>query len=205
MKTQTLAIGNGESRLELDLHSITSNFETVGCNAICRDVNVDHLVCCDYRMVIESFEHITPTTQLYLRDEHYQIFKKSNKYSNINPVPQIEGIINSRHSLPQHWGSGTYAVLVAAQRPNTTVYMVGFDLYSQTSLVNNVYKNTRNYASAQSLPVDPAYWIEQISQVFASYPHKHFVVVNTQEWELPPAWDLPNTSKISYVTFKNSL
>ena len=205
MKNQTLAIGNGESRLELDLHSITDNFVTVGCNAICRDVNVDHLVCCDYRMVIESFEHVTPTTQLYLRDEHYQIFKKSNKYSNINPVPRLDQIASGRHNLPQHWGSGTYAVLVAAQQPSSTVYLVGFDLISTTPLVNNVYKNTRNYASAQSLPVDPAYWIAQIAQVVVSYPQKQFVVVNTDEWQLPTAWELPNISKISYAAFKNSL
>ena len=205
MKTQTLAIGNGESRLELDLHSITSSFETVGCNAICRDVNVDHLVCCDYRMVIESFEHITPATQLYLRDEHYQIFKKSNKYANINPVPSLTFSPTDRYNLPCNWGSGTYAVLLAAQLPHQHVYLIGFDLYSSTQLVNNVYKNTRNYASAQSLPVDPSYWIAQIAQVFAMYSSKQFVIVNRENWQLPEQWKLPNTSKISYTTFKNSL
>ena len=50
-----LVIGNGESRAELDVESF--NLPTVGCNAIFRDVKVDHLVCCDRRMVREAINH----------------------------------------------------------------------------------------------------------------------------------------------------
>ena len=202
MKKQTLAIGNGESRLSVDLELVLPNFETVGCNAICRDVNVDHLVCCDYRMVVEAFEHISPNTNLYLKDTHYQVFKKSNKYQNVNLVPQLDLDTSLRHNQIQHWGSGSISVLVAALLPYKRVYLIGHDLYSNTHFVNNVYKNTMNYTSAQSLPVDPGYWIEQISLVFDAFYTKEFVVVNSDTWQMPAQWNKPNVHKMSYNTLK---
>ena len=51
-----LVIGNGESRTELDIESF--NLPTVGCNAVFRDLKVDHLVCCDRRMVREAIDHV---------------------------------------------------------------------------------------------------------------------------------------------------
>ena len=38
-----LVIGNGESRKALKIEEL--NLPTVGCNAIFRDIKVDHLVC----------------------------------------------------------------------------------------------------------------------------------------------------------------
>ena len=47
-----LVIGNGESRLKTNLNKIEDI--KIGCNAICRDMPVDHLVCVDRRMVLEA-------------------------------------------------------------------------------------------------------------------------------------------------------
>ena len=49
-----IAIGNGESRKNIDLNSIAT--KKIGCNAIYRDFDVDHLICVDKRMVLEALE-----------------------------------------------------------------------------------------------------------------------------------------------------
>ena len=48
----TWAIGNGESRVGIDINNL-KGFK-VGCNAIVRDYTVDCLVCVDRRMVTEA-------------------------------------------------------------------------------------------------------------------------------------------------------
>ena len=47
-----LVIGNGESRKALKIEEL--NLPTVGCNAIFRDIKVDHLVCCDSCLLYTS-------------------------------------------------------------------------------------------------------------------------------------------------------
>ena len=50
---RVLVVGNGESRRDIALSNL--NFETIiGCNAVFRWDYVDHLVCCDKRMVEEA-------------------------------------------------------------------------------------------------------------------------------------------------------
>ena len=49
-----VVIGNGESRGSLDLANLKNTVTLIGCNAIHRDIVVDHLVCCDQRMVKEA-------------------------------------------------------------------------------------------------------------------------------------------------------
>ena len=50
-----LVIGNGVSRKGLPLDKVYQ--EKVGCNAIFRDHYVQHLVCCDKRMVKQALPH----------------------------------------------------------------------------------------------------------------------------------------------------
>ena len=52
-KDSAVVIGNGESRASLDLPNLKKIVTLIGCNAIHRDLRVDHLVCCDHRMVQE--------------------------------------------------------------------------------------------------------------------------------------------------------
>ena len=51
--SQALVIGNGESRRHVDVSTYTQH-TLIGCNAIHRDLNVDHLICCDRRMAEEA-------------------------------------------------------------------------------------------------------------------------------------------------------
>ena len=47
-------IGNGESRKDFDVNTLKPYGTVYGANAIFRDTLVDHLVCCDRRMAMET-------------------------------------------------------------------------------------------------------------------------------------------------------
>ena len=65
--SKALVIGNGESRRDVNLETYRSTHTLIGCNAIHRDLIIDHLICCDRRMAAEATDNPqTKDTQIYL-------------------------------------------------------------------------------------------------------------------------------------------
>ena len=123
-----LVIGNGESRKHIDLNSLKKRFTTIGCNAIHRDFFVDHLVCCDRRMVAESLEN-PYIENIHTRERYWHDFKKLKKEKRVNLLPALPYVGNDRADNPIHWGSGPYAVLLATTMNFNHIHLLGFDLY----------------------------------------------------------------------------
>lgn len=196
-----LVIGNGESRKHIDISKLQG--PKVGCNAIFRDYFTDYLVCVDRRMVAEALlaeVNIRKDTLVYTRPDWYDQFKTIR----VREVPKLPYKGNERWDEPFNWGSGPYAVLLGAMfSKEREVNLIGYDLYSKTKLVNNIYKSTANYDSADKRAVDPRYWIHQIGMVFKYFPKIEFTIFQEPDWELPQAWNYPNVkvdtiSNISY-------
>lgn len=189
-----VVIGNGESRSFLDLKQYKDVVTLIGCNAIHRDINVDHLVCCDKRMVHEVLTRKKShrINYIYTRDKYYQDYYKLQGNKRVNRLPDLPYQGTYKYDEPEHWGSGPYAVLLAATLNFKTVCLVGFDLYSKNYLVNNVYKNTVNYLNDNANAVDPAFWIVQLRKVFLHYPDTTFKIFNHPNWAAPTEWNLPN-------------
>ncbi len=189
--SRALVVGNGESRLPFDLKGIKDHFSLIGCNAIYRDVEVPYLVCCDQRMVLEAIRKTNPNkTKIYTRRKWLIGF---DDYE-IESVPELPYVGELRQDQSQHWNSGPYAVLLACTMKFDEIFLLGFDLYSYDSKVNNVYKDTENYQGSDTRSIDPQYWIYQISKLFEIYKDQKFIVVNKQDWKLPVSWNLPNVS-----------
>ena len=182
-----LVIGNGESRKGIDLKKIKQ--EKIGCNAIYRDTRVDHLVCVDRRMLEEVYAtDCSNYTKIYTRRDWFPRYYLN---SNLHMVPDLPYNGDERWDQPFQWGSGPYAVLLAATL-SESVELLGFDLYSQTKTVNNVYKGTKNYDPTDKRPVDPKYWIHQISKVFELYPQTRFTIYINDTWQQPDQWKKTN-------------
>ena len=183
-----LVLGNGQSRKDVDLNNIEDI--KIGCNAIHRDFFVDHLVCIDRRMVNEALEaNYNQHSKIYTREEWFDGYPKTK---NLRVVPNLPYVGSDKWDEPFHWGSGPYAVLLSATLcKGSTVRLLGFDLYSPTSRVNNIYKGTNNYDSEHKRAVDPRYWIYQIGMVFHYFPKINFVIHN-DDFDLPPAWKKSN-------------
>ena len=178
-----LVIGNGESRKDIDINAIPG--VKVGCNAIFRDFNnVKHIICVDKRMVKEAIAaRANIHNFIYTRKEWYNRFPKD---ANIRVVPELFYKGTERADEPFQWGSGPYAVLLAAKR-DKIVHMIGFDLHSKNGLTNNIYKDSLNYNAADKRAVDPRYWIHQIAKVFDYYKQTKFIIYN-DDFQMPEQW-----------------
>lgn len=187
--SKALVIGNGESRRDINLDSYKLEYQLIGCNALHRDITADHLICCDRRMVEEATENPqTKNTLIYVRPEWFHFFRKIKKNKNVRTMPELPYVGDLKQDDPIHWGSGPYAVLVAASLGFKEIELLGFDLYPVNQYVNNLYKDTNNYSKFTAKPVDPKYWIYQISKVFSHYPDTSFVIRNCQTWIIPDEW-----------------
>lgn len=188
-------LGNGESRKDLNLNKLKVTHVLVGCNAIHRDFNVDHLICCDRRMVSEAIGNpCTKDTKIYTRADWYDYFKTLRKDLLLLPDLPYKG--NERPDESMQWGSGPYAVLLAAMHFKE-IDLYGFDLYgSENDRVNNIYKGTSNYSKSESHSVDPRYWIYQISKVFDLYPDRIFKIHIYKNWNVPENWKKINVSVV---------
>lgn len=195
---KSLVIGNGESRKGVDLSSLKNDYTLIGCNAIHRDIVVDHLVCCDRRMGEEATNNEqSKDTLIYVRDDWFHYFRKIKKNKNIRVMPALPYTGELKQDRPEHWGSGCYAVLVAAELGSKEVTLLGFDLYGVNNRVNNVYKDTKNYSAKDSQAVDPSYWIYQIAKVFTHFPETKFIIKNKSDWQLPKEWKKLNVEFVA--------
>lgn len=182
-----IAVGNGESRSTVDLNKLPN---IVGCNALHRDLAVEHLICVDQRCVREALASPNcANTTIYTRPDWIHYFNDPR----VKLVPALPYVGNERQDDPFQWGSGGYAVILAAMLSDN-VGLLGFDLWSKDSKVNNVYKGTQNYVAADKHSVDPSYWIYQIAKVFEHFPDKYFTVYNLEGWQMPQSWIRPNVS-----------
>lgn len=137
----------------------------------------------------------TANTKIYVRDMWFKYFRKIKKDKRINHLPDLPYKGEKKIDQPLHWGSGTYALLVAASLPDITeVRIIGFDLYDKNSKVNNIYKNTMHYAKKDDKPVDFSYWVYQAQKVFVHNPQIEFNIINAKDWQTPTQWKLPNVS-----------
>jgi hypothetical protein len=182
-----IVVGNGESRKDINLNNLKN---IIGCNALHRDLAVDHLICVDKRCVLEALESPNCTnTKIYTRPDWLNYFNSPN----IQVVPELPYTGPLRQDDPFQWGSGGYALILAAQLSDH-IDIIGFDLWSANNCVNNVYKDTNNYSKSTSHKVDPSYWIYQVSKVFESFPTKYFTVYNIEGWQMPNTWRLANVN-----------
>ena len=195
--SRAVVIGNGESRRAINLNLLTAD-ALIGCNAIHRDTVVDHLICCDRRMADEAASNPqTKNTLIYVRPAWFHYFKKILKNKNIRTTTDLPYQGEYKKDDPDHWGSGGYAVLLAAQLGFTEIELIGFDLYPINSAVNNIYKGTKNYAQSGSQAIDYSYWVYQINRVFMHHPDQKFIIRNHRDWNMPQEWQKNNVEFVA--------
>jgi hypothetical protein len=196
--SRAIVVGNGESRRSVNLESYRSEYTLIGCNGIHRDTTVDHLVCCDRRMVAEAITNPNISdTLIYVRDSWYHYFRKILKNKRIQHLPPIPVVGELKRDQPDHWGSGCYAVLLAAHLEFKDITLIGFDLYPVHDRVNNLYKGTENYARVDAQAVDYSYWVYHTSLVFKHYPNTQFTIVNHANWKMPTEWQKNNVTVVA--------
>ena len=202
---QAFVIGNGESRRNTNISNLKSDHILIGCNAIHRDHTMDHLICCDRRMAEEAINNPDNSkTNIYVRDDWWRYYFKIRKHKKTKTLPELPYQGERKQDQPLHWGSGCYAVLVAADLGFEEIKLLGFDLYpTRSNKVNNIYKGTENYSKKDSNGVDYSFWKYQIEKVFHYYPYINFTIVNELGWEMPNTWKNHNNVQFENISNYN--
>lgn len=156
--TAAFVLGNGVSRLSVDLQNLKQRGKIYGCNALYREFEPDVLISTD--------KGIAQTIQNSGYAQKHVMYTRK-------PLPGL-----GARTVPQAYfgfSSGPIAVALAAQDRNRAVYLVGFDMGPlSNNRFNNVYADTEFYRKSIALPTYTGNWIRQIVTVCKDFPDISF-------------------------------
>ena len=183
MEKLAFVLGNGKSRLVLDLDQLKSVGTVYGCNALYREFTPDVLISTD-----PGISEEIQNSGYSLRNLHYTR----------KPIPG-KGSRKIEHNYG--FSSGPIALTYAALSQATTIYFAGFDLTGIGDKFNNVYENTAHYKNSEDKATFYGNWVRQIDSIVNQHPLKKFIRLVTQETFTPPDWNSSKYSETSYDDF----
>ena len=221
--SKVIVYGNGKSRSKY--HDLSMTFDDVitwGCNAIYRDVKVDHLVSVDYGMQHEIYTSgYAKENSCWFLDWNIippefsglDTIKNQHDIVHENEPTEHGYVLNGKRdgdlyvtwvddsnsirdiSYPREWCSGATAVYLACQQGATELFLLGFDLS-----INNIYEGSKNYPKQVEHPE----WKQQLLTIFKEFPFIEFYWVEPQH-PLVGGDTLEKLTYITYDTFKHTL
>jgi hypothetical protein len=151
-------LGNGLSRLAVDLNQLKQRGRIYGCNALYREFAPDVLISTD-KGIAQAIQESG--------------YAQNNTMFTRKPLPGLGAL-----TVPQSYfgfSSGPIAVGLAARDRHLAVYLIGFDMGpSPTNKFNNVYADTEFYRKSISLPTFTGNWIRQIVTICREFPTTSF-------------------------------
>lgn len=188
--TAAFVLGNGLSRLEVDMLKLQSHGPIYGCNAIYREFTPDVLVAVD--------RPISATIQNSGYALEHRMFTRK----------PLENLGAMRVPHPYYgYSSGPIAVALAAQDSYSDVYLIGFDMGpAANQKFNNVYADTEFYKKSSAVPTYTGNWIKQLIEVCKNFPKCNFYrVFGTTTATIPALNDVKNLKNLDLVDFKKLL
>jgi len=179
-------LGNGQSRLNLNLNELKTRGTIYGCNALYREFEPDFLVAVDTKMVNEIIASGWHKNHSVWTNPNKGITSKSN----INLFSPHKG-----------WSSGPTALWMASQQKFTHIYIFGFDYQGIEGKVNNVYADTFNYKKSQDAATFFGNWLSQTEKTVKEYKHINFFRVITPGQFVPDK--LQGIANLQHITFDN--
>ena len=159
--TVAFVLGNGRSRLAVNLHELRGVAPIYGCNALYREFTPDVLISTD-----------KPISSR-IQDEGYAI---NNRMYTRKPTPGRGAL-----RVPQAYygfSSGPIAVGIAALDGYKRIYLLGFDLGPlENERFNNVYADTEFYKKSSARPTFTGNWVRQILQITRDFRDREFIRV----------------------------
>lgn len=183
-------LGNGISRLEVDVNTLQAIGAVYGCNALYREHTPTVLVSTDKAISQE------------IQNSGYAM--KNRMYTR-RPLPGL-----GAKTIPQNYfgfSSGPIAVGVAALDRNIAVYLIGFDMGpAQNNRFNNVYADTQFYKKSNSLPTYTGNWARQLATVIKDHPKVSFYRVQGETTaSVNELNGLPNLRHMPIADFLNRI
>ena len=189
-------IGNGPSRKNFDLNTLSGTGQTYGCNALYRDFIPDYIFSIDTKITVEMCEN-----KVGKKTIHYAPSLEVNR-------PYSKDML---HLIPNnpHWISGNQAMWTACVHGHKNIYLIGFDFreYGENQL-NNIYQDTENYGPRQNDSIFDG-WLKQFRDHIKMRPYCNFTVVHDNPPDylnyLQTGIDLGNSKVITYKQFNDEV
>jgi hypothetical protein len=202
MIKRVFCIGNGESRIGFDLNLLKPYGKIYGCNALYRDFTPDVLISVDPPMNQEIYnDEYSNNNECWFRnfDSKKLINKNIHTFSEIFPNKKDFG-----------WASGTSSAFIAIkQNDPKEVYLIGHDFTSNNNKINNIYKNTKNYADKNTKKRLNINWRNQWRQLFKLFPNIIFFKINNSLEEVneinKKIEEWKDVSNLTYTTYEKSI
>lgn len=145
-------LGNGVSRLAVDLNQLKMRGKVYGCNALYRSFTPTVLVATD-----------KPISETIQRGN----YALNNRFYTRRPISGLGG-----KQVPHHtFSSGPNAVAVAIEDGCSDVYLIGFDMGPlENSTFNNVYAGTEFYKAEGATQTFTGNWVKQLLYIMEHNP-----------------------------------
>lgn len=189
--TKAFVIGNGRSRLGVDLEKLKTYGKIYGCNALYRDFEPDCLIAVDPKMVFEICENRYQLTHEVWTNPNtkYQNFQNLNIFKN-----------------PKGWSSGPTALYKSVTDGHKEIFILGFDYYGVNNFFNNVYADTPNYKKSDDTATYYGNWMRQTEVTIKEFKDNYFYRVINSNTEIIKEWeDINNLKQIYYDEMNNLL
>ena len=181
-------LGNGVSRLRLNLPALRKYGTIYGCNALYREFEPDYLVAVDAKMVHE------------IVGAHWhlgrQVWTNPNK-----EVLQYPGI----HFFNPHkgWSSGPTALWLASTHGYEKIFIFGFDYEGVDGQVNNIYANTPNYKRGNEAPTYYGNWLNQTERIIKEFNQiKYHRIIEPGKFDFVPPQLSDITKNLEHNTYE---
>ena len=196
VSNRALIIGNGPSRLGIDLNLIKNHkaglrginrLQTYGCNAVYRDFTPDFLVATGHD-IVQEIANTTYIDEQIVYANGWAIATYPKKFYLIPQDPS--------------WNSGALATYLACFDGHKKVFLLGFDGNDSDRVNYNVYAGTAGYPVATQ-QVSESFWIQSLGEIFKTYHEVEFVRVSpTTNYRMPEAWKYyTNVRQINFKQF----
>ena len=150
-------LGNGKSRLSVDLTKLSLLGATYGCNWLCKTFSPDCLVATD-RPIADAIQQSG--------------YAQKHRFHTRKPIVDLGG----KHLTNDYKGfsSGPNAAALACIDGHSDIYLIGMDLGTTNGMFNNVYVDTQFYKKELDPPTYAGNWINQLVKLTEDYPNRQF-------------------------------
>ena len=150
-------LGNGKSRLSVDLTKLSPLGATYGCNWLCKTFTPDCLVATD-RPIADNIQQSG--------------YAQKHRFHTRKPIVDLGG--KDLSNQYKGFSSGPNAAALACIDGHSDIYLIGMDLGTTNGMFNNVYVDTQFYKKELDPPTYAGNWINQLVKLTEDYPNRQF-------------------------------
>jgi hypothetical protein len=178
-------LGNGQSRLAVNLNKLMEVGTVFGCNGLYRDF-IPHCLVATDRPIAEEIQNSG--------------YAQKHRFHTRKPIESLGG----KFLVKEYKGfsSGPNAAALALVDGHSDIYLIGMDLGTTNGMFNNIYAGTQFYKKELDPPTFPGNWINQVVTLTKDFESRQFWRVEGPESAFVPQFNkIPNMRILSMDKF----